>query len=109
MKILQLIQECLAKLGLKSQPAIQSHSINIENVTSFLVFGMCMISNFVYLVRKADSFFEYVESLYMFFASSISFVIYAFFTWKMTELFEFINNMENTIQYSKWRHFIQIA
>lgn len=92
-------------LGLKSQDAIQSQSINTESALSFVAFGICIISNFVYLVRYADSFFEYVESLYAFFASSISTVIYGFFTWKMMELFEFINNLETTIQHSKQRYY----
>lgn len=105
MKIFQSIQRCLAVLGLKSHDTIQTHSINIESVTSFLVFSMCIISNTVYLVREANSFFEYVESFYVTFAASISFEIFAFFTWKMTELFEFINNMETIIQHSEQRYF----
>lgn len=107
MKILQLIQKGLAMFGLKSHDAIQSYSINIDSVMSFLVFGMCIISNTVYLVRMANSFFEYVESLYLTFAASISFVIFAFFTWKMKELFELFNNMEINIQNSEQKYVSQ--
>lgn len=105
MKILQLIQKCLAMFGLKSPDATQTHSINIESVTSFSAFGMGIISNLIYLVRDVSSFFEYVEWLYIIFAASISFEVFAFFTWKMTVLFELISKLETIIQNSEQRHF----
>lgn len=105
MKILQLVKKYLAILGLKSHDAFQSHSINIESVMCFTVLGMCIISNFVYLIREANSFFEYVQSLYLFFASSITNTVFAYLTWKMTELFELIDNLEATVQHSEQKYF----
>lgn len=74
-----------------------------------LIFGQALISNYVFLLLKAENFREYTDSFYATATLTIAAVNFVIAILKMAESVRFIENCENTIEKSKCSEPIKIV
>lgn len=101
MKISRSVKKYLARLGIKPLPLNQSHPFNIQNVIVFFVFGLCITLNSAYFFLEATRFVESIESLYLTCLAIVCTINFASLIWKMSKLFDLINNLEKIVEESK--------
>lgn len=100
MKIFQSVKMYLARMGIKLQQQNQSHPFNAQNVFAFFVFGSCISLNSAYFFLVANSFVESTESLYIICIAIVCTIIFTILIWKMSNLFDLINNFERIVEES---------
>lgn len=66
-----------------------------------LIFSMGLISNVMFLIYGATNLSEYTDSIYLLITGQSSSLNFAFVTWKMVEIFRFLEDLEDTIRSSK--------
>lgn len=104
MKILQTIQKRFATLGI--HPSSQStHKLPFSDrvLLGSSIFGYLIASQFVYLLRVASIFMEYMECISSTFSSTIMFVCFAAMVFRRTTLFKSIADIEKFIATSESR------
>lgn len=60
-----------------------------------LLFAISLVSVIQFILREADNFMEYTESVYIIVASIMVEMYFSIMVFKMKNLFEFIANIEN--------------
>lgn len=102
MKIFRAVQKQYAILGVSSshQPN-QKCPLNRRELFCFLIFGCLLVSHFVYLMRVASDFMEYMECLLSTSAGFIASVCFAAVALRKTTLFESIGAIEQLIDTSE--------
>lgn len=102
MKVLQLVQRNLAKLGLDvHQSTAQKYPFNGIIVKCLFIMGVALMSSFVYIFREANTFQEYAFSVNVFFTTIMVAVIYLIFIWKSHTLGRLIDSLEAYINKSE--------
>lgn len=107
MKFFQSTQEFFGVLGISSQYLM--HKRNVKSILTMLIFGQALISNYVFLLLKAENFREYTDSFYATATITIAAVNFVIAILKMAESVRFIENCENTIEKSKCSEAIKIV
>lgn len=83
-----------------SQPT-RKYFLNIQNLIFFLVIGVCFTITTVFAYRKANSFEQYIDSIYTISSTLICVDTYGTYFWEMPNLYRFVNALESTINESK--------
>lgn len=66
-----------------------------------LFFCMDLFCIVMYLIYGATNLNEYTDSIYLLLTGQSALLNFAFVTWKMAEIFRFIENLEDIISTSK--------
>lgn len=100
MKIFQTILILFEPLGIGE--SIQSHKINLKNLTafSFLIFWTSVSFAFL-LFHSGKTFTEFIPSFYISSATLTNTSIFPMFLWKMSTIFQLISNSRILIENRK--------
>lgn len=107
MELFELQKKYFAIIGIDSCQAIQKNPFNKKNSATLLILISAFISTNAFIWFEATTFQEYTESFYVAATSIIATAGPVIYLTKMSQLFEFIKNMEHLIKTSKWKFFIQ--
>lgn len=103
MKIYHTIRKHYEMLGIApSQQSTQGHAFNTKILCGFLLFGCSMASRFIYIFYVASGFMEYVQCICVTSASIITFTCFSATVFKMTDIFEKLDDIEQLIETSKF-------
>lgn len=106
--IMDAICTHLMHVGMTSQQAMKKHPFNMLNVTVLLIFCIDESSNVLYLVRSAAGLREYMDAIYYFITGLAAALNFAWVTWKMPEVFRFIETLEDVVNTSEFNARIKI-
>lgn len=98
MKIFRDIQKQYAMVGISST---RKHSFNTRVIIGLLLFACIMTSHFLYIVRVANGFLEYMVCIGSLCGNLITFISFAAIVFKQSLLFESIDDIEKLIGTSK--------
>lgn len=101
MKILQTPRKYFAEFGIDSIQANQKNPYNERNLLVCLIYGVGLTSSFIYMFHMAKVFDEYIDSVFMSSTIIIDALIFITHVWKMTDLFQYITNLETIITSSE--------
>lgn len=65
------------------------------------MFSAMVFSENIFFFFYAENFQEYTDSFYVLFTVNTAWLNYAAIVWEMPRIYEFIENLENTINQSK--------
>lgn len=98
MKTMEAIYSYVSRVGMTSH---SSHPFNVRNSLSLFIFGTSGLSAAMYLFYGATNLNEYADTIYLIITATTSALAFASVNWKMAEIFQFIENLENVIETSK--------
>lgn len=98
MKYFQISQKNFSRLGIASKQSKRSHN---RLMFTWLIFGVGDITCVLFFVLKANSFIEYIVSIYTTTALLILSIFFAILSAKREELFKFITNFDIFINESE--------
>lgn len=101
MKLFGSTQQNFSVLGITPNQSVQTHPFNGKNSTTFFMYVLNCIFFLVYFFRVANSFGEYVISIYMTTATVVVAVNYTTLVCQSLNIFVFIENVEKMIETSK--------
>lgn len=90
MKILQVTQRGIAIVGIEPD----QQRFNRRTSLVFFVFGLCIMSQCIFIVRSAKTFIEYTDCVYKTGTTISIAVCYTSLVCYKMELFSFINDIE---------------
>lgn len=90
MKHFRLIRKNFALLGI----SLNQPRHNWNSVITFLVYGLAMISSIVFLVVKANTFFEYIQNIFITTSLILVGVIYTIMLFQMEQMFKLMDEIE---------------
>lgn len=96
MPITQAIQTSYALLGIDSNPSSQSSALNLRSTAAVIVYCLCVLSTGAYLLYEAETFGEYMDSVYITSATVIDTFTYFSFLWRLRKFSAFVNSLEQT-------------
>lgn len=96
-----LIQKNFAVMGITFEQSTQVHSFNERIRLGFLILGMNIFHQYMYILDEANGFQEYTESIYMASIGTVSFLCFSTVVFKMARLFELIKKAEELIAKSE--------
>lgn len=101
MESFELIRTHLATSGIEiSQKSLKTHSFNARNSTIFIF--VCLNSSLTAAtLGKASTFDECVDILFQSVSLGTCGIIYVIIVWKASKLFQFIDNLANTVDERK--------
>lgn len=99
--MLKEIYFILTRVGMTLHEPIKLYPFNLRNTIMVLIFSMGLISNVMFLIYGATNLSEYTDSIYLLITGQSSSLNFAFVTWKMVEIFRFLEDLEDTIRSSK--------
>lgn len=99
--IMDAIYSHLMHVGMTSQQAIKKHPLNMLNLTVLLICSIDESTNVLYLVRSATDLREYCDAIYYFITGLASALNFVWVTWKMAEIFRFIETLEDIVNASE--------
>lgn len=102
MQILESIREKLEIIGMSNQQSLQKYPFNERNVTCLLLHGINIVCNLGFLIYGTKDLMEFTDSLFLTITAILTAAIFINLMWKMRELFEFINNLEDIVDQSEW-------
>lgn len=105
MPITQAIQKNYALLGIDSNAQDQSNALNIRSLIAIIVYCLCVYSTSAYLFNEAETFGEYMDSVYITSAVYIDTFTYLSFFWRLSKFSTFVNLLEETFQESEYNFF----
>lgn len=106
MKIFQSTQNALKMLGIyRAQTFHQSNRLNVKNLSVLMLFGLFFIATILYLIFDAKTFIEYSQSMYGFAVGLALLTLFITIIWKSPQIFQLIDNYENTIARRKYAIF----
>lgn len=94
MKLFQIIQKKFAFFGITSTQSIEAHPFNEKILLVYVVYGSTWISSVLFLVRRASTFEEYTNNIYITTATAMIIFCFTVVVLRMPKLFEFINKCE---------------
>lgn len=97
MKCFQSIQKNISTLGIDST----KKPFNQRVLKIFLIYVVNCVLICAFLVRQTGSFREFIEGIYMAVATLLVVILFAIATFKMSDIFTFIEIMEEIIESSK--------
>lgn len=98
MKLFRIIQKNFAILGITSAQSIQKHPFNRQIVLLYSIYGSTWISSVLFLFQKANTFEEYTNNIYITSAAAIVMFSFTIIVFKMSKLFEFVNNLGESVE-----------
>lgn len=102
MKIFQTIQKNHAIVGICPN---QTQATYKKIKVMFFLYVLGFTFSVTFLCQDANTFLEYASNMYVTTALAMFIVIYAIAIFKMSELFEYITEMQNFIEESKYTIF----
>lgn len=97
MKIFQTIRKNHATVGI-CQTQKAAHE---KVVVTLSLYGLTFASSVIFLFHDADTFLDYSNNMYITTGQAMIFIVCTIVTFKMVELFRFIDNLEGLINQSK--------
>lgn len=101
MKILQLVHDNLQIIGLDTNQSILKYPFNARNLTSLLVYGINIYVNVRLLLSGTANAMEFTDLFYFTFTVTVTVFMLINLIWEMRQLFEFINNLESSVDQSE--------
>lgn len=101
MKVLKSTKEYFALLGIIPAQSNQKHPFNLRNGIVYTLFGSCAMFSLIFLIFKADTFVDFSTSFYTTNAVFVNAAYFSIFVWKMSDLFEVVQTLENFIEESE--------
>ena len=89
-------------MGVNSVQAKRKNPLNFKNVTVILMTSIEGTLSGIFVFCEANSFREYVESIFVFSTIFIVNIVFLHFIWNMSKVFELMNNIEKTVNKSKY-------
>lgn len=104
MKIMQFVQKILATAGISRTLAAQAYPLDRKISIGLLILVATLASNILYIIHVANSFFEYTQAGYMISMAIVAASFLLILVLKANRLFELIENFENLINTSEYKH-----
>ena len=97
-----LLRKHLAMCGIEiSQKPLENHQINVKNSTVFILLcGNITLSALT--INEMNTFKEYTDIVFRSVSIGVCGILYEIIVWKTSKLFKFINNLEDTVNTSKY-------
>lgn len=105
MYIFQLTQRSFAIMGVYPNLWLRTHAFNGNIIKTYFIYLSSCILFFVYFFRVANSFSQYVISIYMTSATVVVLINFTTLVFQSQSVFEFIENIEKLIEKSKFNFF----
>lgn len=102
LKVIQFAKKNYSILGINFNQPIQKCSLNEQNLETFFVLGLAIISNFVYFFHVAKTIDEFIISTFMTTSIVVITIVYVTLLWKMNTVRELCNAIENLINESEF-------
>lgn len=99
--LFELVQKNFAIMGITLTQSMQVNSFNGRIRFGFILLGMNIFHQYMYILNEAHGFQEYTESIYMASIGTVSFLCFSTVVFKMTRLFELIKKAEELIAKSE--------
>lgn len=101
MKLFQIIRKKFAVLGISPANSIQKYPLNPKLVLVYFIYGATWSSSALFLYRKANTFEEYTNNIYVTSATAMIIITYTVVVTKMSKFFTYINNYGQTVERSE--------
>lgn len=98
MPITQAIRTNYAVLGIDSN---DSSAFNFRSVLATVIFCLCVFTTSAFLFNQAETFGEYMDSVYITSATVIDTFTYFSFLWRLSKFSTFVNSLEETFTESE--------
>lgn len=109
LQVLQKNKEYFKILGINLNADTDgSHTFNRTILIGFILCALNVIFNFVYIIYEANTFSEFIQSIYFCFLSVDVSIVYTILIFREQLLLEFTSNFENIINASELIIEIQI-
>lgn len=102
-EIFQTIQKNLSSVGIDQNAAIQSRPLNARSSTVLLVLGYGCISELLYIINEAQSYFEFIQSIQSCSACALIFFVMLVMMSHLGDMFKMINDGEYIVNFCKWK------
>lgn len=101
MPIFESIRKSLQVIGMSTPHSMQNYPFNKRNLTSLFLHGLNVMCSVGFMVSGTKDLMEFTDSLFLSITAIIAVSIFINLNWRMQRLFEFINNLENTVDQSE--------
>lgn len=101
MGIIGAIYTFLIRMGMTKEQSIKNHPFNIRNSAILFNFGIHVTFNAMFLFYGAANLNEFLESIYFTAMAMLGTLNFSTVTWKMAEIYQFLENLEDTANSSK--------
>lgn len=105
LKAFEATREKFALLGISQKLLTQSYPINGTILSYFIILGAAITFIAVYIFNYAETFFEYIQSIFMGSTAFLIACVLLILILKVEKLFEFINCCEDMLNLSTWQYF----
>lgn len=103
MKIIRAVRGNLTMLGIEPTESTQIYPFNGRLSIGFLLYGLHLIANVLYLINDAKTMLEYLLC-FVIICASIGFgLCLAVMVWRKQQLFNYIDSIEELVNKSKYR------
>lgn len=102
MHILESIRTKLQIIGMTTHQSLQKYPFNDRNLVCLLLHGINVVCNLGFLISGTTDLMEFTDSLFLTITAILTASIFINLISKMQQLFEFINNLEDIVDQSKW-------
>lgn len=105
MEIFELLRKHFALCGVSyPQKPPNKHPLNVKN-SSVLVILYIFVALIAISLNEAESFDELTDTVFRSVSISVCGIFYVIIVWKTSKLFEFIDNLDETVKTSEFRSF----
>lgn len=84
-------------MGITLEQSMQNHPFNGRILFGFLLLGMNIFHQYMFIFNEAQGFREHIESIYMASIGTVGFLCFATVVFKMDHLFKLIKKSEEVI------------
>lgn len=99
--IFDSIKSNFAIVGANSLQSNGQNPFNLKNVMIILIINVQATLCGIFVFYEANSFREYVESVFAFSTVIVIHIVFPVFIWKIPKMFELMNNIEKIVNKSK--------
>lgn len=86
---------------MSTQHSIQKCPLNARNLSILFLHGINILCSVGFLVSGSRDLMEFTDSLFLSITATLVVSIFINLNWRMRQLFEFINKLEDTVDLSK--------
>lgn len=101
MKLLQLVQSYMLIVGVHPPQPNEKQPLNRRNLGVILYLGLFVILTSAYISFDASTFEEYTEAFFLWITVTLTDISFALFVLSSSDMFQFIGNVEKTINSRK--------
>lgn len=109
MEIYQIIKDLYRLVGIIPPVSSERHPFNRKNLLVLSIFSAIVLSENIFFFFNAENFQEYIDSFYVVFTVDTAWWNYAAIVWEMSKIYEFIENLENTIKKSEKNELLSLV